>query len=335
MTINERIEAFVALGDHLTKLDTETREELQLKAGSENPWFTPTNVDAAINGIAHFLKRDTLNSWVSQYQIKDQNKVIGVVMAGNIPLVGFHDMLCVLISGNTLKVKLSSKDTTLMQYVMDQLITINKEFGNKLVKVDQLKDIDAIIATGSDNSSRYFDYYFSKYPHIIRKNRTSVAVIDKDLEVKDVTPLGHDIFQYYGLGCRNVSKLFVPEGYDFHPFYQAMENFDDVKQHHKYNNNYDYNKSIYLVNRQKHLDNGFLIMKPDEAIVSPISVLFYEEYSDEFDLNQKLSDAKDKIQCIVSYQGKLEGSQPFGQAQLPKIDDYADGVDTMMFLTEL
>ncbi len=335
MTINERIEAFVALGDHLTKLDTEIREELQLKAGSENPWFTPANVDAAINGIAHFLKSETLKSWVSQYEIKDQNKVVGVVMAGNIPLVGFHDMLCVLISGNTLKVKLSSKDTALMQYVMDQLITINQEFENKLVKADQLKDIDAIIATGSDNSSRYFDYYFSKYPHIIRKNRTSVAVIDKDLEVKDVMPLGHDIFQYYGLGCRNVSKLFVPEGYDFHPFYQAMENFDDVKQHHKYSNNYDYNKSIYLVNKQKHLDNGFLILKPDEAMVSPISVLFYEEYSDASDLNQKLSGAKDKIQCIVSYQGKLEGSHPFGQAQLPKIDDYADGVDTMEFLTSL
>jgi len=333
MTINERIEAFVALGDHLSKLNAETRKELHLKAASENPWFTPANVDAAINGIAHFLKSESLNSWVSQYEIKDQNKVIGVVMAGNIPLVGFHDMLCVLISGNTLKVKLSSKDSALMQYVMDQLKSINKAFEDKLVKAEQLKEIDAIIATGSDNSSRYFDYYFSKYPHIIRKNRTSVAVIDKDLENKDLVPLGHDIFQYYGLGCRNVSKLFVPEGYDFHPFYQAMDNFDEVKQHHKYNNNYDYNKSIYLVNRQKHLDNGFLIMKPDEALVSPISVLFYEEYANQEELKKKIESASEKIQCIVSYQGNYEGSQPFGQAQLPQIDDYADGVDTMKFLT--
>lgn len=335
MTIKERIEGFVALGEHLVNLDDETREELHLQAGSENPWFTPVYVDAAISGVAHFLKKETLETWSQRYNIQNQQKVVGVVMAGNIPLVGFHDLLCVLISGNKLKAKLSSKDSALMNYVIKQLIHINKDFEAYLVTSEQLKEIDAIIATGSDNSSRYFDYYFSKYPHIIRKNRTSIAVIDKDLETKDLIPLGHDIFQYYGLGCRNVSKLFVPAGYDFHPFYQAMENFDDVKQHHKYNNNYDYNKSIYLVNKQKHLDNGFLIMKPDEALVSPISVLFYEEYSNQEELKKKIEIASGKIQCIVSYQGKYDSSQPFGQAQLPQIDDYADGVDTMKFLTEL
>lgn len=333
MTIKDRISAFSELGDFIRSLPVETREELHLIAAAENPWFTPNNVDAALNGISHFLKEQTLTEWAKQYQIKNQAKIVGVVMAGNIPLVGFHDMLCVLMSGNILKAKLSSKDTSLMRFFINKLVEINKSFENRIVLADQLKDIEAIIATGSDNSSRYFDYYFSKYPHIIRKNRTSCAVLKGDETHEQLTPIGLDIFQYFGLGCRNVSKLFVPKGYEFNTFFEAIEGFNEVKHHHKYANNYDYNKSIYLVNKNHHLDNGFLLLKRDETMVSPISVVYYDEYDDKTDLKAKIDANAEKIQCIVGLDNIAD--QPIGQAQLPAIDDYADGVDTMNFLTRL
>ncbi|MTI19931.1 acyl-CoA reductase [Fulvivirga sp. RKSG066] len=335
MTIKERIDTFAKLGSHLKNLSAEEIEQLQLRAASENPWFTADNVKASIEGIAKFLDASVLSDWVAQYDVKDQQKTIGVVMAGNIPLVGFHDLLCVIISGNKLKPKLSSKDSSLMHYVIDKLIAINPAMSDYIHIADQLKGIDGIIATGSDNSSRYFEYYFSKYPHIIRKNRTSCAILDNESSESDLEALGNDIFKYFGLGCRNVSKLYVPENYDFTKFFESIEGFNEVKHHHKYANNYDYNKSIYLVNKDHHLDNGFLILKPDSALVSPISVLFYKEYKNGQELKESLTEQKDKIQCIVSKDGVWPGSKPFGKAQLPEVDDYADGVDTMKFLTAL
>jgi len=335
MTIKERIDAFSKLGQYLKDLDEETLEELQLKAGSENPWFTPENVTSALKGIGHFLEEDILINWVENYDVKDQGRVIGVVMAGNIPLVGFHDLLCVLISGNKIKIKPSSKDSALMLFIISKLIEINKEFEEKILIADQLKEIDAIIATGSDNSSRYFEHYFSKYPNIIRKNRTSCAILDSDASKEELKPIGHDIFKYYGLGCRNISKLYVPAGYNFDTFFEAIEEFDDVKHHHKYNNNYDYNKSVYLVNKEPHLDNGFLLLKKESAMVSPISVLFYEEYENQDELKSLIESNRHKIQCIVSKNGSWPDSHKFGHAQYPKVDDYADGVDTMQFLTSL
>jgi len=335
MTIKERISGFVELGDYLSNLSSEKLEELQVIARAENPWFTAENVKNAISGISQFLSENTLTNWAEQYSIKDQNKVIGVVMAGNIPLVGFHDMLSVLMSGNILKAKLSSKDTVLMQHVINKLIEINSHFEGLIIIADQLKEVDAIIATGSDNSSRYFDYYFSRYPNIIRKNRTSTAILSIEDSQEEINALGNDIFMYYGLGCRNVSKLYLPEKYNVSQFFEGLTQHESIIHNHKYQNNYDYNKSIYLVNGEKHYDNGFLLLKPDEQMVSPISVLYYEEYQNEEDLKRKISANSQKIQCVVSSNVEFPNSKAFGQAQFPAIDDYADGVDTMKFLTEL
>jgi len=335
MTIKERISAFAELGDYLKNLSPGKLEELHVLAKAENPWFTAANVDNAIQGISQFLNEEILSQWSENYQIKNQGKIVGIVMAGNIPLVGFHDLLCVLISGNILKAKLSSKDTSLMRFVINKLIEINKGFESRVVIADQLKDVEAIIATGSDNSSRYFDYYFSKYPNIIRKNRTSCAVLSEQDLVDDINSLGDDIFMYYGLGCRNVSKLYVPENFSFETFFEGLQNHESIINNHKYQNNYDYNKSIYLVNGEKHYDNGFLLLKPDSHMVSPISVLFYETYKDKKELEAKMSDNTSKIQCVVSNNASIPESKPFGQAQFPSINDYADGVDTMKFLTDL
>lgn len=335
MTIKERVNAFIELGHQIDQLTAEDYEELHARAAAENPWFTPENVNAAILGVRKLLEQENLSEWVNQYKIKDQNMVIGVVMAGNIPMVGFHDLLCVLISGNILKAKLSSKDTSLMRYFIHRLMKINTEFENYIILADQLKEIDAIIATGSDNSSRYFDYYFSKYPNIIRQNRTSCGILTKEDNIENLKNLGDDIFQYYGLGCRNVSKLYVPAGYNFTDFFEAIEHRADITHHHKYSNNYDYNKSIYLVNKEPHLDNGFLLLKQDKALVSPISVVFFEYYENTKELEEALKVNAEKIQCIVSDEAKWPGSFPFGQAQYPTIFDYADGIDTMKFLTSL
>jgi len=335
MTINERINAFAQLGGYIENLTSEELEELQARAAAENPWFTPDNVKSALDGITMFLNKQKLEDWVTKYTIKDKNKIVGIVMAGNIPLVGFHDLLAVVISGNIAKVKLSSKDSSLIRHLVAKLTTFNNEIENKIIYADQLKQIDAIIATGSDNSSRYFEYYFAKYPNIIRKNRTSVAILDKTCDKNDFRALGDDIFKYYGLGCRNVSKLYVPNAYNFDAFFEALSPFESVKHHHKYNNNYDYNKSIYLVNGEPHLDNGFLLLKEDVGLVSPISVLFYESYVNEEHLRGLLETNRDKIQCVVSKEGQHPQSFPFGQAQYPSLTDYADGIDTMKFLTEL
>src|SRR5690606_25251108 len=233
------------------------------------------------------------------------------------------------------KIKPSHQDPFLLAYITEILLEIAPSFKDKVAFSDQLKDIDAIIATGSDNTSRYFKYYFSKYPHIIRKNRTSVGIISGNESQKELQALGRDIFLYYGLGCRNISKLFVPEEYDFKGFFEAIQPYESVRDNHKYVNNYDYNKSIYLVNKVPHEDNGFLLVTPSQQLVSPISVLYYEPYNNAMDLNSKIDAAQEKIQCIVSEGGWFQNSFPFGKAQEPELDDYADGVDVMRFLEEV
>jgi len=261
------------------------------------------------------------------------------VLAGNIPLVGFHDVLCVLISGNFALIKASSQDARLITQVLKRLTAIESAFEQRFAFTERLKDFDAVIATGSNNTSRYFEYYFGKVPHIIRKNRNSVAVLTGRETTEQLHALGRDIFDYFGLGCRNVSKLFVPEGYDFVPFFEAIEPYKNIINHHKYNNNYDYNKSIYLVNRDKHLDNGFLLVKEDERMVSPLAVLFFEYYDDLQSLDERLNHEKENIQCIVTAAPLASGAWGttvnFGRSQQPSLWDYADGVDTMDFLTKL
>ena len=335
MTIKERIDAFVKLGEVLRNLDAGELHELQMKARGANTWFTADAVAMALKGIEMNLHQDKLDRWLAQYTLKAQKRKVGVVMAGNVPAVGFHDLLCILLSGNVLLAKLSSKDSPLITFLIRSLVKLAPALQDQVIITDQLKGMDAVIATGSDNTSRYFEYYFGKYPNIIRKNRTSVGILEGGETPADTRQLGQDIFLYYGLGCRNVSKLFVPAQYDFKPFLDNLAGFNTVLDHHKYQNNYDYNKSIYLVNKEDHLDNGFLLLKEDINLVSPISVLFYERYQNDQQLAAVLATQKEKIQCIVSKNGQWPGSIPFGQAQFPGVDDYADGVDTMAFLAGL
>lgn len=335
MNIENRIEAFSKLGDHLKSLSENQLDELCWKAANGNSWFTEENVKRSIKGITLFLSKESLNDWLSNYHLPVTTKTVGTVMAGNIPLVGFHDLLCVLISGHRLMIKMSSQDSYLMSYIIEQLYKINPEFQESIIKVDQLKGMDAIIATGSDNTARYFEYYFGKYPNIIRKNRSSCAIIKGDENPEELGKLGKDIFYYFGLGCRNISKLFIPEEFNLSQFFEAIEQYSEVNQHHKYRNNYDYNKSIYLVNCEKHLDNGFLLLKESEQLVSPISVLFYEKYKSTEHLDQLITGQLEKIQCIVSSEGWYPNSVNFGEAQYPSINDYADHVDTLRFLSDI
>jgi hypothetical protein len=304
-----------------------------------NAWFTPESVLKAVTAIGKMLNTEDLATWLSHYNL-DQNqpgKRVGLILAGNIPLVGFHDVLCVLITGNYALIKTSSQDNRLIKHALQILVDIDGSFKDQFSLVERLENFDAVIATGSNNTSRYFEYYFGKVPNIIRKNRSSVAVLTGSETTEQLFELGHDIFDYYGLGCRNVSKLLVPKGYDFNFFFESIEAYQPIINHHKYNNNYDYNKSIYLVNRDAHFDNGFLLLKEDERLVSPLAVLFYAFYDEIASVQDQLEQEGDKIQCIVSAIPLKVKSQvvDFGQSQQPALWDYADGVDTMEFLTKV
>lgn len=333
MKLEQRINAFNTLGKRLRSIDQQIFEALALKAASENPWFTLKNIQLAWGAAADMLQEESLRKWVSAYNLDSEPKTVAIVMAGNIPLVGFHDLISVLISGNSALIKLSSKDSVLIRYIATVLISIEPGFESNIIFSERLKDFDAIIATGSDNTSRYFEYYFGKYPHIIRQNRTSCAVLTGDETMEELQDLGHDIFSYFGLGCRNVSKLFVPKGYDFANFFESLDPFKEIGNHHKYNNNYDYQKSIMLVNLVPFLDNGFVMVTENEKTVSPISVVYYEYYNDEEDLKIKIDSIDHKLQCIV---GNVPPAWvPFGKAQFPGLRDYADNVDTLIFLNAL
>lgn len=334
MTISQRISVFENLGKRLHAVDSETQEDLLQRVANENPWFTPSNVRKAISAWSLLLAKENLKTWVAPYKLEpEKEKTVGVVMAGNIPLVGFHDLLSVLISGNRALVKVSSKDTALIKFIIGQLREIEPQLATRITLTEQLKGFDAVIATGSDNTARYFHHYFSKYPNIIRKNRTSCAVLTGDETDEELVRLGIDIFQYFGLGCRNVSKLFISERFDLTKLLDLWQRYQDIIHHHKYNNNYDYQKSILLVNREPFLDNGFLLLRETDRLVSPISVLFYERYSDEGSLALKLIQQKEKTQCIV---GKNHpASVSFGDSQNPKLWDYADQINTLEFLSGL
>lgn len=336
LSIEKRIQAVVSLGKHLRGLQGEELELLCYKARSYNGWFTVPSVEYAIASWGKALTTEAIHDWLAGYVIvcKEPRKV-GLVAAGNIPLVGLHDILCIILTGNIALVKLSSEDKILMQYVFDQLIIVEPALFDYIQVVERLNDADAFIATGSNNSSRYFEYYFAKKPNVIRKNRTSVAVLTGEETKEDFHKLGEDIFRYYGLGCRNVSKVFVPEGYDPIPMLFEFESYKHLFENHKYANNYDYNRSIYLVKAIHHLDNGVVLYKKDEALVSPIAVLYWETYTSAEELAEKLNTLDDQIQCIVSLNGKWKKSLPIGQAQNPGLKDYADGVDTILFLLSL
>lgn len=336
MDLDRRIEVFAQLGQKLSSSAfADQRSEWVFKATNSNNWFTEENVQLALENICKgYLEEDSLRKWTKHYGIgKATNpQKVGLILAGNIPAVGFHDLLCVLISGNTAMVKFSSQDFVLIKEIIKLIIEIEPSFANKIILTERMNDVDAMIATGSDNTARYFEYYFRNKPHLIRKNRVSVGILNGNEDIEELNSLGNDILTYFGLGCRNVSKLYVPENYVFTPFFEAIEPLGDVILHHKYKNNYDYNKAILLVNQDAHLDNGFLLLKADTNLVSPIGVCFVESYQNEADLTEKLSLQANKIQCIVSQNGWYSGSLHFGKTQQPQLWDYADGVDTMAFL---
>ena len=356
MNLKGRIEAFVKLGELLEAFSKEGRgikptdhtkssilgklDECIKTAHNRNGWFTEDNIRYALGCVAGMLSEEKLSDWVEGYKDGLKNTGdplrIGVVMAGNIPLVGFHDFLCVLISGNVFVGKLSGKDDKLLTYLADVLISIEPAMGKHIEFTDgNLKGQDAIIATGSDNTSRYFEYYFGKYPNIIRKNRNSLAVLDGSETKEDLNKLSRDIFQYYGLGCRNVSKLMVPRVYDFDIFFSAIKDYHYVLANNKYANNYDYYKAIFLMNGEKLIENGFLILRENTALSSQVATLNYEYYTDSSTLFNNLKAGRNELQCVVSRRNDIHGCIPFGTAQEPGLSDYADGIDTMRFLLTL
>lgn len=308
-------------------------QQAKHKAYLENQWFIPEFIELSANNIAqNFLQPQQLDVLIKQYQIPEENlypKKVGIVMAGNIPLVGFHDLLCVFLSGHSAMVKPSSKDEVLIKHLVKKLTDWNQQVEQYITLSAMIKNCDAYIATGSNNSSRYFDYYFAKYPSIIRKNRTSVAILSGKETTGELEKLADDVYQYFGLGCRNVTKIFVPKNYDFVPLLAAFKKYDHLVDHHKYKNNYDYNLAIHILNNKYYMTNGSIILVENESAFSPISQLHYEFYSNENDVREKLKNDQN-IQCIVS-----KNDIDFGAAQCPNVCDYADGVDTMQFLQQL
>ncbi len=307
-------------------------EQLIQLSQSHNGWYTPEQVYFSIQSWAKALTKENLDQWTSSYDFTiAESKTIALILAGNIPLVGFHDFISVLISGHNVLVKTSSNDQHLLPFLAKYLITLEPQLAQKITFVEgKLENFDAVIATGSNNTARYFEYYFKDKPSIIRKNRNSVAVLNGQETKEQLIALGEDIFRYFGLGCRNVSKLFVPKGYSFDAFFEAIFEYQDVIHYEKYANNYDYNKAVFLMSNYKLLDNGFLTLKEDSSHASPISSVFYEYYDSLAEIEQRLKTEAETIQCIVS-NNLVQNSITFGQTQHPQLWDYADHVDTISF----
>lgn len=352
MSLEKKINAFEELGffltqyssnqkqENLTNLNQKFYSDFEILMNNQKPyngWFTPENVALAVDAVAKTLTKEGLQKWLSNYEFKENiiQKRVGVVMAGNIPLVGFHDFLSVLMSGHILVAKTSKEDNLLIKKIAEILIEIEPSFKNNIEFTDRLENFEAVIATGSNNTVRYFEFYFGKYPNIIRKNRNSVAVLTGNETAADFVNLGKDIFQYFGLGCRNVSKLYVPKDYIFNLFFESiLDDYQEVVNNNKYANNYDYNKAVYLLGNNQLLDNNFVMLKEDKSLSSPVAVVHYEYYNSIEELKITLSELKENIQCVVSNAKELNTFK-LGQAQQPELWDYADGVDTMEFLLGL
>lgn len=337
LSLQERIDVLVKLGEYLHQGDEKLNACIHLSY-LENKWFAEAHTRAAISAIYEaFLQKNKLNDWVKHYALPNYNtapKVVGIVMAGNIPLVGFHDALCVFVSGHIAKIKLSDKDKRLLPFFVDIMSKFEPKVKEYFIFSEMLKAIDAVIATGSNNSARYFEAYFAKYPHIIRKNRNSIAVLDGTETEEELIALGKDIFDFFGLGCRSVSKIYLPKGYNLEPLLEVLhEHYKETILHDKYKNNYDYNYALFMLNRVKFLATGSLIVLENESLQSRIAALHYEFYEDKNTLEQQLLSMKDDIQCIASWvsfdQLKVV---PLGTTQSPTLFDYPDGVDVMDFL---
>lgn len=331
MILQERINLLEKLKNYFNENKDEFIQ-IKEKAYRENAWFIPEFINNSIQNIStEFLNNQKLNNWIQHYNI-DQNinaKTVGIVMAGNIPLVGFHDFLCAFICGHKIVIKPSSKDEVLIKHIVHKLTQWNNEIEQIIYFEDLLKGCDAYIATGSNNSSRYFEFYFGKYPSIIRKNRTSVAVITGNETKDEITLLAKDIQLYFGLGCRNVTKLFVPKNYDFVPLLDALKQYEYYLDYHKYKHNYDYHLALLIMGNKLYMNNGSIILTENDSNFSPISQVHYNYY-DNLEKTLLQLKASTEIQCIIG-----EQNVPFGNAQKPSLMDYADGIDTVQFLKNL
>lgn len=341
MTLKQRIDSFIALGSFIDRhyKNTWKEEETQLHQGLNklvetafvyNGWFIPEFTNDAIFNIGLFLKEKELVKFCSS--VKDTTpKTVAVICAGNIPLVCFHDILCVLLSGHKVLIKTSTDDSVLLPFFLKLLCHYTPEFETQILFASgKLGNFDAIIATGSDNTASHLHYYFGKYPHIIRKSRSSVAILDGSESSADLKNLGDDIFKYFGMGCRNVSQLLVPEGYSFDKFFESIVDFGFVVNNKKYGNNYDYHRAIFLLESLPFLDNNFLMIRENAELHSPVGVLHYRYYKQTSEVKDYVHEHEDKIQCVVG-----KDYIPFGYSQKPVISDFADNVNTMDFLVNL
>lgn len=343
LSIAQRINAFAQLGSHIGafldgRLPDEKQEFIQNAVRQsilENPWFTEENIRLALLGVSSMLYEPLLEHWVKSYDLTrvDTPKTVAVVMAGNIPLVGFHDFLCVLVAGHCIKARLSSDDKVLLPALSRILLEYEPLFSNQIVfESGKLDAFDAVIATGSNNTARYFEYYFEKYPHIIRRNRNSVAILSGNESEADYQGLSKDIFMHFGLGCRNVTKVYFPEWLTPDDFIRRLPVPEGMIHHPKYANNYDYNKAVFLINRSPFYDSGSFLLREETAFTSPVSVIHFERYPDPAVLREQLSHAQTELQCVVADARIYPAVVPFGQAQFPQLHDYADGVDVIDFL---
>jgi len=343
MHLKQRIASFVALGlqikgitDGFESGKDDEFENLLWRCSNSNPWFTAENIIRALNGISELTEEEKLKNWLSKYSIPDEIKQqkVGVIMAGNIPLAGFHDLMCILLTGNHCVARLSADDQMLLPW----LVSLMTPEIQSLISIERerIPNTNAIIATGSNNSSRYFEYYFKSKPHIIRKNRHSVAVLTGNETEADYAKLSEDIFLYFGLGCRSITKLYVPENWSPESFFTIAQNWKHLMNHSRYSNNYEYQKAVFLVNSQQHWDPGFMLMKEDERIYSPVSVVNYQVYTSIKSVLNELDQAKDQLQCIVCKDNEfVPKSIPLGMAQHPGPEVFADHIDTIDFLLKL
>jgi len=338
MKLEDRISALSKLGQRLGAKPAGLEEVLR-RAAVDNQWFTIENSQKAIDAICNtMLSPEPLNAWVNTYRPANPVRPlkVGMVMAGNLPVVGFHDLLCVFVCGHQALIKLSEKDKVILPYLLKLLEEIDPATASYFECTERLTGFDAVIATGSNNSARYFETYFGKYPNIIRKNRNAVAILTGQETAEQMEALGEDIFAYFGLGCRSVSKLYVPKGYDFEPFFLSLRKYKDIVLHNKYKNNFDYNYTLYILNKVPHESNGTVLLIEDASLNSRIACLHYEYYEEEEQLAKELIQREEEIQCMVAAQAIQDLKViPPGKAQRPGLTDYADGVDTMQFLLSL
>lgn len=335
MELINRVNSFIKLGNYITEDPEELQFVIRL-TGIKNHWFTKDNSYMAMNAIAQtMLNEEKLKIWLEAYNLENvKSKNIGIIAAGNIPLVSFHDVLCVLISGNHLYLKTSERDNVLLPHFLDKLISFDSKWEEFLHIDQRWPKMDAVIATGSNNSGRYFEYYFGKNPHIIRKNRHSIGVLNGNESQEELYQLGLDVFEYFGLGCRNVSMLWVPKDYKFEDLLQAWQPFSELMMFNSYKNNLDYQRTIYLMNGTPIVDCDFVNLIDVKSISSPISCVNLVYYENESEITEWLKANEEEIQCVVNFED-FERNVKFGEAQAPELNDYADGIDTMQFLIDL